>query len=1157
MRYEGSRLIYSPSDLIRYLASPFSSWMDRYRLENPGAVVPDQATEDQKLIAQTGNEHEQDTLVEFRASTPGLVEIGGVGAEEAERQTIAAILAKVPVIYQARLSDDRFAGAADFLILDGFGRYQVWDAKLARSPKPYFAIQLCCYSEMFAASTNEPLPTKFGIILGTGDRVPLNFEDFIHYYRRVRRDFLALQDGFSGNLDDRPEPLPRADHGLWTSYADEFFDSRDHLLRVAEITVGQIKKLKAAGISTVCELAASSGRSVPKLAANTLETLVGQARLQSQTRADRLTNPEAPARYEVLTDDGDHGVRGLAALPPEHRADVFFDMEGYPLVDGGLEYLFGACCFAQDGESLAFLDWWAHDRSEEKVAFERFVDWVFQRWLENQGMHIYHYAAYEVSALRRLSTHHDTRQDKVDDLLRHKVFVDLYQIVCHGLRIGEDSYSIKKVERLYRGGRSTEVATAADSIVQYARWMGSGQSRGWRGSSILREIREYNRDDCVSTAELARWLRSVAAEKGIESALSASASESAVELKALSPEVVSRLALAATLRERGDAVSLVLGDLIEFHRREDKPRWWKMYERDQATAQELRDDPCCVEGISAVGGPRISKQSLIQAYRFDASQECKLRADDETSVMFCGALDTKFTLVDIDYQSGQLELKLSRKALLEKCGGAFPTSGSILPDEIISKKPIPGALAAVAEKQLQGRLNAPATALLNRVAPVLALQTPDESVVEAAVRISASMSGGCLVIQGPPGTGKTYTAARMIRGLLAAGKRVGVVSNSHKAVLHLLEDCGRALREVGASLTGIKVGGEGEGPLFNENPAFLHVEKGADAKDAHSTGVVGGTAWLFCRPEWEGELDFLFVDEAGQVSLANTVAVTRCTRNLVLLGDQMQLEQPIQGTHPGDSGLSGLQYALKDLETSRVDAPLFHAVVPTQSGLFLGESRRMHPSVCRFISESIYDGRLHSHSDCARQRVFPSSGLAGFVTAEHGIVFMGVEHDGNSQQSDEEVERVRLIYNDLVGRSYTASDGSTKSLSLEHFLFIAPYNAQVRALQLVFPRDARIGSVDRFQGQEAPVCILSLCSSYGEYGSRGLSFILDRNRINVAISRAQCLAVVVADPRIAGAAAGSLSEMNLVNLFCKLSGSDRTRISTCGSSQTETSGGNP
>jgi uncharacterized protein len=151
-----------------------------------------------------------------------------------------------------------------------------------------------------------------------------------------------------------------------------------------------------------------------------------------------------------------------------------------------------------------------------------------------------------------------------------------------------------------------------------------------------------------------------------------------------------------------------------------------------------------------------------------------------------------------------------------------------------------------------------------------------------------------------------------------------------------------------------------------------------------------------------------------------------------------------------------------------------------------------------------------------------------------GIVFSGIEHDGNTQQSDEEIGRVTAIFQELLGRTYTDKDGNSRPLTLEDFLFISPYNAQVRALQVALPLGARVGSVDKFQGQEAPVCILSLCSSYGEYGSRGLSFILDRNRVNVAISRAQCLAVVVADPRIAWTPAGSLEEMKLVNLFCKL-----------------------
>ena len=247
----------------------------------------------------------------------------------------------------------------------------------------------------------------------------------------------------------------------------------------------------------------------------------------------------------------------------------------------------------------------------------------------------------------------------------------------------------------------------------------------------------------------------------------------------------------------------------------------------------------------------------------------------------------------------------------------------------------------------------------------------------------------------------------------------------------------------------------------------------------------------------------------------------------------MQLEQPIQGTHPGDSGLSSLQYVLKDFEASKPDRPVYHAVVPVDHGLFLGESRRMHPSVCRFVSETAYEGRLVSHPDCAKQEVeIPEN--ASLITKGNGVVFIGIEHDGNIQQSDEEIAQVKAVYEELLGRTYRTSDGSDKKLALDDFLFITPYNAQVRALQAELLDGARVGSVDKFQGQEAPICIFSTCSSYGEYGSRGLSFILDRNRINVALSRAQCMAVIVGDPRIAGASAGSMNEMSLLNVFCKI-----------------------
>jgi len=523
---------------------------------------------------------------------------------------------------------------------------------------------------------------------------------------------------------------------------------------------------------------------------------------------------------------------------------------------------------------------------------------------------------------------------------------------------------------------------------------------------------------------------------------------------------------------------------------------------------------------------------LIQEYQFDPAQECKLCAGE--TVMFTDNLKAKFTLVMLDLTAGILKLKIGKKGLAENFAGEFPQQGSFIENDIVNAAPIPKALSDVVAGHLTGRLHAPVAALLDRVPPLMPIQKAGESLTDAAIRVTGAMSGGCLVVQGPPGTGKTYTASRVIIALLAKGLRVGVASNSHKAVNNLLATCSEAAHVSDVGLRGINVGGDAADQLFKANDGLQHVVGNPGGYAAYEGGIVGGTAWLFTRPEWVDELDFLFIDEAGQVSLANAVAMSRCAKNLVLLGDQMQLEQPVQGSHPGEAGLSVLQYALLDTSASQPDAPVLHAVVPASYGLFLGQSHRMHPSVCRFISESIYEGRLSSHPDCAQQKIVIPTRANQLITCESGIVLSGLEHDGNTQRSNEEVERVKAVFQGLFGCLYTSKEGATRPLALEDFLFIAPYNAQVRALQASLPPGARVGSVDKFQGQEAPVCILSLCSSYGEYGARGLAFILDRNRLNVAISRAKCLAVVVADPRIACAIAGSLDEMRLINLFCKL-----------------------
>lgn len=1121
-------LVFSPSDLIRYLSSPFASWMDRYHLECPGELTPDPTSAEVKLVQDSGNAHEAAVLKGFLEDGVDVIEIEGDCFHSAHAATAAAFGARRQLVYQAALKMERFQGYADFIELcPKRGSYVAWDTKLAHSPKPYYAVQLCAYSEMIAELMGD-LPERFGVILGTGERVEFRLEEFIHYYRRVKANMLAMHDAFTGCIKDRPEPLPRADHGRWGSHAESYFEKTDHLVRVAGITGGQIKKLTRAGINTMTALAEAGERRVPKLNQGTLEKLSAQARLQCATLDARVKTPGCEPVYEVLPPVLANGrPNGLSRLPAPHPADVFFDMEGYPLVPGGLEYLFGLVTREEPGESYTFREWWAHDRQQEKAALEGFVDYVYARWRENPGMRVYHYAPYEVSAIRRLSTRHDTRQDEVDAMLRAEVFVDLYQTVRQGLIIGEDGYSIKQVEYLYRPGRDNDVATAMESIVQYAAWIASGEPHDPHANGTLKGIRDYNEDDCISTAQLRDWLLEVAEKHGLLTTPAAEPDEAPKEREP-NTDVLMRAEMATALRQQG-GVCEVLGDVLDYHRREDKPIWWRLFDRAEASEEELRDDAGCVAGVQAVGTREPEKRSFKQLYAFDPAQECKLSGRER--VYFSHNLDVKLEIIEFDTAKGELVLKAGQKTL-DSLGGEFPRAGSLLVDEVVPAGSIVKALCEVCNAHLNGEsLPASVSALLERTPPAVPLRLPGETEVDAAKRVTAAMDGGCFVIQGPPGTGKTYTASRAIANLLISGKRVGITSNSHKAILNLMSACGGALAEQGEELRGVKAGGKDDEEIYERFSEMQYVKDNSDAHGRYEGGVVGGTAWLFTRPEWEGDLDYLFIDEAGQVPLANAVAMARCAKNLVLLGDQMQLEQPVQGTHPGDAGMSVLQYALKDEVASRPDAPVYYPVIPEDKGLFLGTSRRMHPGVCNFISDSIYEGRLAAHGDCAQQLVALNGAV--HVRTEAGIQFSAVEHDGNVQRADEEVERVVQVFQELLGRPFTDRDGTTRPLALEDFLFIAPYNAQVRALTDALPEGARVGSVDRFQGQEAPVCVLSLCSSAGEYGSRGLAFILDKNRLNVAISRAKCLAVVVADPRIADTLPASIEEMKLLNLFCK------------------------
>ena len=1101
-----------------FMESHFASWMDRFELENPGQEIVDESDPANLLLQEKGYEHEERFLQKLKSTIDGVFEVSD--PSQAAAQTLEAMRRGHPVIYQAQLESGNFAGRADFLMKIhgpsnlGDYHYEVWDTKLSRKPKPYFLIQLCCYSEMLEAIQGK-LPEFTGIVLGDLSEKRFRTTDYLHYYRRLLKSFREEQCQF--NSKDRPIPDGMADHGRWSSLAETILEDLDHLSRVANIRKVQIKKLERAQIFKLKELANSQVRTVSRMEPATFSTLRLQAQLQLES--SELDKP----KFELIPISDPQARRGLRLLAPASENDLYFDMEGYPHVEGGLEYLFGAS-YAKDGE-LVFRDFWAHTRPEEKRAFEDFIDWAYERWQQDPSMHIYHYADYEVSALRRLMGRHATRERELDALLRSEVFINLFTVLRQSMQVGTPSYSIKQIERLYRDKRHTDVATAMDSVVFYHSWLERKESNSEQACQILQKIREYNKDDCDSTAQLADWLRHVQSESNIswmppspKEGQQSAAAETRNDSAILAQKIIANL----PPDPEENRVQSLLAHLLEFHWRESKPIFWAKYARSEMTEEQLIDDPNCLGGLQRTArAPRSEKKSLAYEYKFDASQDNKM--DVGTRCFFAHDLRAKTQIVSMDEDKGLVEIKLGPKQ------AAPPDQLGLIPDEFVDPKKLSTSIfRTVSHWHATGQLPRAIEDLLYRRRPNLKQNTTgsvlnsDLEFTSSVIEAVKSLDNSTLCIQGPPGSGKTYTGAKIIVDLLAAGKRIGVTSNSHKAIAKLLEDVQQEASKLSLRFNGTKIQSDSEdfGLLGTQ---FSRSNSASDVFpcDKSKFQLIGGTAWAFSDESAAGELDYLFVDEAGQVSIANVLAMAPCTKNIILMGDHMQLSQPIKGTHPAESALSILEYLLQDKQT-----------IPDDLGIFLGTTYRMHPDVCEFVSSTIYEGRLRPEERTAKRQILIQDACKNRLPKSTGILFVPVEHDGNTQASDEEAAVVAELVQDLL-KCQIVENGDVRPVLREDILVIAPYNMQVRTLKSVHLA-GQVGTVDKFQGQEAPVVIVSMCASDGNESARGLEFLLNKNRLNVAISRAKCLAIVVGNPKLARTACSRIEQMELVNMFCKI-----------------------
>lgn len=1126
MQVLDEQLVLSASDLNNFLACPHLTTLDLAQARGELEDEPERGA-DAELLARKGDEFEQRYLDSLTTEGRQVAEIpGGDGSEvallDAVARTEKAMRGGSDVIYQATFFKDGLRGHADFLFrvdrpskLGDFS-YEVADTKLARRAKPYFILQLCFYSELLAAVQGVE-PERIHVILGHGEHRSFRRAEFSAYFRRVRAAFLAaLADGQS----TYPEPVAHCEICRWRAVCDEKREADDHLSLVANITARQRELLKEAGIETLAALSGAEHLAVQGIDPEVLSRLHEQASLQLTARES------GEHSYELRVPEED---RGFARLPRPSTGDIFFDMEGDPLFDdGGLEYLFGIV--TADGGEPEFRAIWGRDRAEEKRALEQFVDYATERRKEFPDLHIYHYNHYEVTALKRIAGAHGTREEELDQLLRDEVFVDLYKVVREAMLISQPSYSIKKVEAFYMDVRDTAVTDGGDSVVMFERWLEEDDPR------ILEEIADYNRDDCLSTLKLRDWLleRREEAEKQFHGQVipwfapeSSERSEKALALQAENEALIeSLLAGLPDDPANWDAdqqARFRMAQLLEYHHRESRPVWWALFDRMEATPDVLREDADCISMLAHDGGtpPRQEKKSLVDRLRFPP-QETKMSAGADAIDPVDGG--NPGTIVAMDVEQGWLELKRGPK-LQQR---AFPQA--LIPGRPYSTPEQQGALRRLAATVIEdpgapesGVPYAAARRILRGDPPCLSDREPGTDIDHDGLEINelkeivVSLDGSHLFIQGPPGSGKTWTGARLIVDLIEGGKRVGVTSTSHKVIHNLLDEVEDVAHEQGVEFRGLKKSSDNPDSEFESARGLIESVDDNSALSDPAVNLTAGTAWHYCRED-TAPLDYLFIDEAGQVSLADAIALATTAQNVVLLGDPQQLPQVAQAAHPEGSSLSVLEHLLGESQT--IDAA---------HGVFLEKTFRLHPDVCEFVSDLMYDGRLSSAPGRERQRVDASGDLTGT-----GLRWLPVEHEGHSQSSPEEADRIAEAVEPLLsGGTYTDPDGVEHPLQPNDILVLAPYNAQVRCLQERLRAGVRVGTVDKFQGQQAQIAFFSMATSSGEEVPRNVEFLFSRNRLNVAISRAKCLAVLACSSRLLDIHATSIEQMRLVNALCR------------------------
>lgn len=1107
MKKVSNEFVFSASDLSGFINCNHLTQLDKMAAEGK-LEKPIRENRLAMALQDLGNDFEQTYLEELRQS--GKI-VGEIKKESANphNDTIQAMKEGADVIYQARLKMDSWAGWADFLIKTdthsnlGSWSYEVVDTKLSTETKAGTILQITLYSEMIAAIQGT-MPEKMHVRHPNGSET-YRLLDFLSYYRLVKKKF--LEKVISGE-EFYPHPVNHCDVCNWWPICNEKRRNDDHLQFVAGLGKLQKQELETQQIST---LEAFADKELPldfdpdRGAKKTYEKLCMQAKLQKQVRE---TKQPAIKLLERVPDFG------FFNLPQPTEDDIYLDLEGDPLVrPSGREYIFG---YVYRGEYYIH---WAETEEQEKRAFETFIDFAFEKYQDNPGMRIYHFGAYETAAFKRLMLRYATRIEQVEELLRSQTFVDLHQIVRHSLQAGVEKYSLKDLEKYHEYHREADLRTVGPLRVEYEALLEKGIAE--KASQEMRVvIQTYNADDCKSTQALHNWLcmlRQELVDAGEEIPFKVRGEGAAPDrqtqhqqlIEPIYNRLLENLPLDRNSFTKDQQLKYLVAHMLDWYGREVKKLFWDKFRIQESLPEDLFDEPLALTGLQFTGEREQVKRSVVDTYSYEP-QECDIRNDDDVIVY---GTEVKLQVFSVNRDNCTIKIKKG------------PSNRDIHPSTIFQHNHFPAdtkinRIVKIASLFSDNRLDDPnlktcAVDLLMQAQPrVSQAVTGDKSTYEGRLEWLLKLNGGVLPMQGPPGTGKTYNSSRLIVGLIKEGKRVGVTALSHKVITSLLKAIQEAAEESDIKVNMLQKPGKDA----NGNQVWT-TTKDYDfiANQNQNFNVIAGTSSMWAHPALENSVDYLFIDEAGQLSLIDTLVCTSATENLVLIGDPQQLKQPVLGIHPDGIDVSALEHLFQGAQTISED-----------QGIFLGTTFRMHPDICSFNSDLFYDSKLTTIAGLENQKI---TGDTRFTGA--GLFFNPVEHSGRTTSSKEEAAAIARIFRELIeGDVYWEdANGNQQKLGPEHIKIITPYNAQRYEIMSRLDGFTEVGTVDKFQGQEAPVVIYSMVTSTTDDIPRGMDFLFSPNRLNVAVSRARAVFILVGSPRLLEAECKTPEQMKLANAF--------------------------